>query len=371
MAEKTNVKRLDVEYNGEFCYPVLFSKDYSGLADEVAALKPEGRKVCIVTDSNVAPHYLDKVKDILEKYYAKVITYTFPAGEQSKTLDVVTDILENLIENGFDRNDMLAALGGGVTGDMTGFAASIYLRGIKFFQLPTTLLSMVDASVGGKTGVDFKSYKNMVGAFYMPSFVYINIDTLNTLTDKVYFEGYGEIIKHAYIKDAELLDFLEENVDELKKRNPKLLLKLVYRNVKIKRYVVQKDPKESGLRAILNFGHTLGHAIEKQSDLRMLHGECVSVGCMAALYMSYKRGFITEKEVARAEKLFKMFELPVNIKLEDGFEPDKIIADTKKDKKKDGAGIKFVLINREGNAIIDKSVSDDEMRVGLDFVLVK
>ena len=196
------MERLDVRKDDKFCYSICFEQDFSRLAEEIKDLGFEGHKLCVVTDTNVAPLYLQIVKNELQKYFADVFEFVIPAGEQNKTLDQIKKLYEHLIINRFDRKDCLIALGGGVIGDMTGYTAATYLRGIDFVQVPTTLLSQVDSSIGGKTGVDFDSYKNMVGAFHMPRLVYMNLSVLNTLSDEQFSCGMGEILKHGLIKNA-------------------------------------------------------------------------------------------------------------------------------------------------------------------------
>lgn len=191
-----------------------------------------------------------------------MISIIFEAGESQKNLDTVKMIYEKLILAKFDRKDLLVALGGGVTGDITGFTAATYLRGIDFVQIPTSLLAQVDSSIGGKTGVDFDSYKNMVGAFHMPKLVYINVSTLTTLSDEQFISGMGEIIKHGLIKDSAYFDWLIENHDRILARDKDVLMEMIRVSCNIKRVVVENDPTEKGDRALLNFGHTLGHAIE-------------------------------------------------------------------------------------------------------------
>ena len=192
--------RITVNYEGEPCYDIVFSKDFSEIGNELKKFNIENKKLCIVTESNVGPLYAEQLKNALEPLCKKIIIHEFKAGEENKHVGTVEDIYETLIVNKFDRNDMLLALGGGVTGDITGFAAATYLRGVDFVQVPTTLLSQVDSSIGGKTGVDFKAYKNMVGAFYMPKLVYMNLSTLNSLPEREYLEGMGRNSKTRFNK---------------------------------------------------------------------------------------------------------------------------------------------------------------------------
>ena len=276
-------KCINVKYEGKPLYNIVIEQSFDKLAEEFDKLGVTGRKLCIVSDSNVAPLYAKYVEDQLSKTGNKIFTYVFEAGEANKNLDTVEDVYEFLIKNHFDRKDMLVALGGGVVGDLTGFTAATYLRGISFIQVPTSLLAQVDSSIGGKTGVDFRAYKNMVGAFYQPKLVYMNISVLKSLSDRLFNSGFGEIIKHGLIKDAAYYEWLRDNISNIKNRNSDALEQMIYVSCNIKREVVEKDPKEKGDRALLNYGHTLGHAIEKLMDFKLYHGECVKLGMIAAL----------------------------------------------------------------------------------------
>ena len=360
------MERLDVKKDGKFCYSIRFEKDFTALAEEIAALGFEGHKLCVVTDSSVAPLYLESVKAVLSEKFDKVFEFIIPAGEQNKTLDNVKKLYEHLILNHFDRKDCLIALGGGVIGDMTGYAAATYLRGIDFVQVPTTLLSQVDSSIGGKTGVDFDSYKNMVGAFHMPRLVYMNLSVLNTLTKEQFSCGMGEILKHGLIKNKSYFTWCMEHADKIMERDYDTLLYMIKESCKVKRDVVEKDPTEQGDRALLNFGHTLGHAVEKLKDFTMLHGQCVAVGCVAAMKLSAMRGNITEDEVFYVEKCFENFGLPTRV---DGITADDILQISKSDKKMEAGKIKFVLLHEIGNAYVDKTVTDEELLAASSYLL--
>lgn len=355
-------KLITVHYNNKPIYDITIEKDYSLLSSVIRKQIAPEHKICIVSDSSVARYYLEDVIKIAESCSSKTTSFVFPAGEESKNLNVVEDLYEHLIKEKFDRKDILLALGGGVVGDLTGFAAATYLRGIKVIQLPTTLLAMVDSSVGGKTGVDFRGYKNMVGAFHQPSAVYMNLSTLNTLTDKQYYSGFGEIVKHGLIKDTDYYLYIEKHLDELNKRDIDILEEVVAGSCNIKRLVVENDPTEKGERALLNFGHTLGHAIEKLMDFKLLHGECVSLGMVAACYISMKRNMISSEEYQSILKMLKTLNLPVTIS---GLDIDNIIETSKSDKKMDAGKIKFILLNNPGYAVIQKDVTDDEMKESL------
>lgn len=359
-------KQLDILYEGKPCYDILLEQSYGPLTGRIRKMGLSNRKICIVTDTNVAPHHAGKVKQALEGAAAKVVVFTFPAGEASKNLETVQSLYAFLIEQGFDRNDVLAALGGGVVGDLTGFAAATYLRGVRFFQLPTSLLSMVDSSIGGKTGVDFRAYKNMVGAFYMPQYVYMDISTLTTLPQREYRSGFGEIIKHGLIKDREFYAWLLQNCGKLLALDREVVTEMVYRSLLVKKEVVERDPKEKGERALLNFGHTIGHAVEKLKNFSLLHGECVSVGIAAASYISYRRGAVAKEQLDNILAALLAFDLPVFV---GGLEIPDILNAAAKDKKMDAGQIRFVLLKEIGEAYLDMAVTRQEMAQACEFIL--
>ena len=363
LLEEQLMKTITVHDNKNHpIYDIVFSKDYSSLKETLISrnLIFEGRRVCIVSESNVAPLYLNDVSEIFSGCGAQVTSYIFEAGEKHKNLQTVQKLYEHLILSKFDRKDLLVALGGGVTGDLTGFGAATYLRGIDFIQLPTSLLSQVDSSTGGKTGVDFNAYKNMVGAFHQPKLVYINLGALKTLKEREYLSGMGEIIKHGLIKDSSYYEWLKSNADKILDRDLDTLETMVFESCQIKRRVVENDPEEKGERALLNFGHTLGHAIEKLSDFKMLHGECVSAGACAAAYISFRRGLIQKSDYEDICNTFRQFKLPTVLHEKNIF-ADNIVNATKLDKKMENGQIKFILLSPSGHAVIDKTVSDKEL----------
>lgn len=256
--------------------------------------------------------------------------FVFEAGEPNKNLDTVQNLYRTLIENKIDRTGFLIALGGGVTGDLTGFAAATYLRGIDFIQIPTTLLAQVDSSVGGKTGVDFQQYKNMVGAFHQPRLVYMNMNTLNTLPETEFICGMGEVLKTGLICDSELFRSVCRQKKQIRGLDSQVLASVIRRCCEIKAGVVERDPKEQGERALLNLGHTIGHAVEKLMDFQLLHGQCVAVGTIATAAISRNRGLLSEKEYQEILCGCRDFGLPVSVQ---GLDPEKILEATRNDKK--------------------------------------
>ena len=342
---------------GERSYPITIA---SGLFNEPASFLPlkSGEQVMLVTNETLAPLYLDKVRGVLEQAGVNVDSVILPDGEQYKSLAVLDTVFTALLQKPHGRDTTLVALGGGVVGDLTGFTAATYLRGIRFIQIPTSLLAQVDSSIGGKTGVDFRAYKNMVGAFHQPKLVYSCAETLKTLTSQQYISGLGEIIKHGLIKDAAYYEWLKAHKEAILARDTQTVIDMIAVSCHIKKEVVENDPEEAGERALLNFGHTLGHAVEKLMNFTMLHGECVAVGMHAAAWLSMEKGMLTEAAYKDITDTIASFGLPVSVK---GLEPEQIVAVSKSDKKMDKGRVKFILLDPEGHAVIDRSIRDEQL----------
>ena len=269
-----------------------------------------GRQVMVVSNETVAPLYLDKVRQTLSEFRLEQVI--LPDGEQYKTLDVLNLIFDALLEKRYNRNCCLIALGGGVIGDMTGFAAASYQRGVDFIQIPTTLLAQVDSSVGGKTGVNHALGKNMVGAFHQPRCVLADTDTLNTLDDRQLSAGIAEIIKYALIQDAVFFSWLEEHMEKLLARDTGALIYAVEKSCQCKADIVAADERESGKRALLNFGHTFGHAIENGMGYgNWLHGEAVATGMLMATELSARQGWLDKPSLDRVRKMLVKARLPI------------------------------------------------------------
>lgn len=359
-------RRVDVKKNEQHCYDIVITQGFEAIGDEIKKLGISGIKLCIVTDSNVGPIYAEPLMQALAQTGNDVYVFTIPAGEANKNLDVVRTVYTYLIEQHFERRDMIVALGGGVVGDLAGFTAATYLRGIDFIQVPTSLLAQVDSSIGGKTGVDFDQYKNMVGAFHMPKLVYMNIDTLSTLSARLFNSGFGEIIKHGLIKNREYFDYLDVNYEHIKVLEPEYLMETIYQSCIIKAEVVNHDPTEKGERALLNFGHTLGHAVEKLMNFSLYHGECVALGMICASYISKERGYITDSDYAAIRAMLKKYGFPTKV---EGLDIFSILEVSKSDKKMEKGVVKFILLRELGNAVIDRTVTCDEMTQALKEIL--
>lgn len=377
------MRRLPILKDNAFCYDIVFSDTMFDLGEEIETLYEDSghplssRQICIISDSNVYPILGNDVVDALKDRCKVVSSVVFPAGEENKNLTTVEKLYDHLIGMHFTRKDIIVALGGGVTGDMAGFTAATYLRGVDFVQVPTTVLSMVDSSIGGKTAVDFGAFKNMVGAFHMPRLVFTDVAVLESLPARQINAGFGEIVKHGLIQSKEYLDsvsvFDRPSIDSYM---AELMMdfsgsasldaweEIIYGSDLIKKAVVEEDPTEQGIRALLNFGHTLGHAIEKASRFSLLHGECVALGSIAASYISFKRGMISESDYELVRDLFAKFDLPVI--LQDGSVSMKeVLENTKSDKKNASGTLKFVLLKRIGEAYIDTKVTNEEMAEAL------
>jgi 3-dehydroquinate synthase len=334
---------------GDRSYPIVIGTGLLGAASTWTGL-PKAAAALVVTNDTVAPLYLASLQQALAPHYRAVHTVVLPDGEAHKDWQTLNRIFDALLSHGCDRKTVLFALGGGVVGDMTGFAAASYMRGVPFVQVPTTLLAQVDSSVGGKTGINHPLGKNMVGAFYQPARVVCDLDTLKTLPPREYSAGLAEVIKYGPIADMPFLDWIEADLDPLLRREPAALALAVQRSCEIKAWVVGQDERESGLRAILNFGHTFGHAIEAGLGYgEWLHGEAVGCGMVMAAHLSQRLGLVGDAFVARLTRLIEAAGLPVR---GPAFGADRYLALMRLDKKAEAGDIRFILIDAPGRAAV-------------------
>ncbi len=320
-------------------YEVLAGYGLLDEAGERTAEAVKGRRVLLATDENVAPLYLERARKSYEAAGFRCSAFVFPAGESHKTLGTVERLLEAADEAGLTRSDLFAALGGGLVGDLTGLAAALYLRGIDFVQLPTTLLAMADASVGGKTAVNLPGGKNLCGAFHQPKLVLCDGNTLRTLPGKVFAEGMAEVIKHGALGGGSLLDRIARGEDRFA---------LIPENIRIKNSVVSRDERESGPRQILNFGHTFGHALEKLTGYTIYHGEGVAVGMLIAAWTAERKGLCEEGVYAELRELLAAEGLPVRTP----FTAAQIAESAQNDKKRRGPTLTLVLPRRRGECFL-------------------
>lgn len=331
---------------GERSYPIYVGAGILGHA-ELYRKHVAGRQVAIISDTGVAPLYLSRVAQASGA--AQGASFVFNRGEASKNMGTLSNALDFLLEQRLDRNSVLIALGGGVVGDLAGFAAACYQRGIDFIQVPTTLLAQVDSSVGGKTGINHPLGKNMIGAFHQPKCVIIDTDSLRSLDAREVGAGIAEIIKYGIIGDAPFFAWLEEHIDALRRGDTESLIHAISRSCQNKATVVSQDEKESDLRAILNFGHTFGHAFETVLGYgELLHGEAVALGMRCAALLSCQMGFLGSDAHDRINNLLDRAGLPKKLPAEVAM--DKIVAAMESDKKVSQGQIRFIVIDRIGNA---------------------
>lgn len=354
-----NILNVDL---GARSYPIYIG---GNLLSDPQYLAPHirGRKVMVVSNDTVAPLYLDMLMGALSAFDASSVI--LPDGEEYKTLETVNRIFDALLEQRFDRHATLIALGGGVIGDITGFAAATYQRGINIIQVPTTLLAQVDSSVGGKTGVNHPLGKNMIGAFHQPQCVISDTDTLNTLDDRQFSAGLAEVIKYGLINDIEFFAWLEDNMGSLLQRDPNAITYAIERSCQDKADIVAADEKEQGQRALLNLGHSFGHAIETGMGYgNWLHGEAVAVGMLLAAALSSAMGWININDVARIDTLLKQARLPV--RAPSSMSAQRFIDLMSVDKKVIDGNLRLVLLKNIGHAIITDEFNPDKVLSILD-----
>jgi 3-dehydroquinate synthase len=333
---------------GDRGYPIVIGRTL--LSTDLLGRYIAGNRVAIVTNTTVAPLYLDRVCEVLARTGKQVVTIVLPDGEEEKNWSSLMRVFDVLLAEKCDRKTTLVALGGGVIGDLTGFAAATYMRGVPFIQLPTTLLAQVDSSVGGKTGINHPLGKNMIGAFYQPQAVLADISTLDTLPPRELSAGLAEVIKHGAIIDAPFFDWIESNIGALVGRDAAALAYAIQRSCEIKAEVVRQDEREGGLRAILNFGHTFGHAIEAGLGYgEWLHGEAVGCGMVMAADLSQRLGFIDAKTSMRIADLVRAAGLPVTAP---DLGTERWLELMQVDKKNEGGQIKFILLKPLGAPVI-------------------
>ncbi|MBA4311251.1 MAG: 3-dehydroquinate synthase [Chlorobiaceae bacterium] len=348
-------------------YDIIIGTKLSSVAGEIAKWN-DVSKYFIITDSNVRRLYGNKFLKALQSHNVEAFIISVPAGEKSKTRKTKDQLENKLLKLNADRSSLIIALGGGVIGDLAGFVAATLLRGIPFIQIPTTLLSQVDSSIGGKVAVDHPLGKNLIGAFYQPKKVYIDVDTLKTLPVKEFRNGMAEIIKYSAILDNKLFSFLENNQSRItihsasrqRRASPQAgggqasLIHLIYRCCELKKMIVEKDERETGLRRILNFGHTIGHAIESLSYYKLSHGEAVAIGMVAEAKISAALGLLKQSEVVRLNNLLQLYKLPTDIPSR--MDRNKIVQLTYHDKKAQQGKVQYTLLNKIGKAIVGVTV---------------
>lgn len=355
-----NKIKVNLNKNISFSYEIYIGRDIlNQIGMIIGKTEPHSRCVTI-TDSNVSALHGKRFLNALSEMEIQCDMIEFPAGETSKNINVTLDIIRKLLNLGVDRKSVLIALGGGVVGDIVGFVASTYMRGIPYIQVPTTLLAQVDSSIGGKTGLDLPEGKNLLGSFFQPKGVFIDLSFLQTLPRREFSNGMAEIVKYGIIEDTELFNLLESEVKAVRDCDMTLMEMIIGRSCRIKKSIVEIDEKEAGIRRILNFGHTIGHAIEAESDYLLSHGEAVSIGMAAAADISEKLRYLPSGDRERIENLIEALGLPCRIP---GYlSTEKIMSRLKTDKKKHGDFINFVLLKKIGEPFVSSEVPDEIIR---------
>ncbi len=360
------MRKVKVEL-GIDSYEILIGNALNDELKNFVVNKKFSKKSLLVTDTNVEKIFAAEIKKILESAGLEIKLVTIPAGETSKSLSEAEKIFTAAIEYGLDRKSAIFALGGGVVGDLTGFVAAAYLRGVPFIQIPTTLLSQVDSSVGGKTAVNHKLGKNLIGAFYQPKAVFIDLDMLKTLPAREIKSGLGEIVKYGIIRDSKFFDYVENNAEKILRLENEVMENIIARSCEIKADVVSKDEKESGLRRILNFGHTMAHAIEEATNYsKYAHGEAVAIGMIGAAHISKNLNMIDEEIFKRIQILID--KLGMVSRAED-CNVDEMFKAIFRDKKTINGKINWVLMNSIGEVSIVGNVSDEIVKSAFNYII--
>jgi len=355
------VCRVGLKEDADNSYDIFIDKGLFGnIADELKA-KPIANAYAIITDSNVGKLYGKKLLKNLKNKNLHAHLISFPTGEKSKTRKTKEKVEDDMMRLSLRRDTCIIALGGGVVGDVAGFAAATYMRGVPYIQVPTTLLAMVDSSIGGKVGVDTIQAKNVIGAFYQPKRVIIDLNFLKTLPKNELANGLAEMIKHALINDVNFFHFLEKNIDKILKYDLNILKHAIKRSYEIKASVVIQDEKEKGLRRILNYGHTIGHAIESALNYNISHGQAIAIGMGYAAKLSAKLGFLHEGSVVRQNNLLEYIGLPHRLS-HHKLKPGKIVKFIEYDKKIVNSRLNFVLLKSIGDAFISDKVAIEDIK---------
>ena len=351
---------VNLDKKASASYEIYIGEDILDRMGLIIAKNNWASRYIIITDSNVATLHGERILEILREMELKVDMIAFPAGEASKNIQTSLHIVDRMMALGLDRTSALIALGGGVVGDITGFVASIYMRGIPYIQVPTTLLAQVDSSIGGKTGIDLPEGKNILGTFYQPKGVFIDLAFLKTLTPREFGIGLAEIVKYGIIDDPELFSSLEVEAEAIRNRDMKFLEKIITSSCRIKKGIVEIDEMDRGFRRILNFGHTIGHAIESESGYSISHGDAISMGMAASALISERLRYLPPQDRERIISLIGAMGLPDRIPTT--LKPDGIVSRIKRDKKKEGDIIHFVLLKKIGVPFVNGSVPETLIR---------
>ena len=350
--KKINLKLSKSSYN------IFIGKyNYSQIIEEIKKINLN-KNILIVIDENVERFWGEYIKKPFANYGNKINYYSIKSGEKSKSYKELNKIYSFLLNNNFGRDTLIISIGGGVTGDLTGYAASTFMRGVQIIHVPTTLLAAVDSSIGGKTGINFSNKKNMIGTFYQPNFVLIDINFLSSLPKKEITSGIGEVIKYAFLSTPDFFYFVRDNIEKVYYNDDKVINELIVKSASIKSAVVSQDERESGLRKILNLGHTFAHAIESDLNFKIKHGEAVTAGIISALYLSNKMGILTKNRVRDYLSLPLKINLPNNLFY---LNEENMVNIMHLDKKSRDGMINFILLSEIGNILVDVKASKNDI----------
>lgn len=347
-------------------YDVYVTDTFDYLSDACSKFDLSNKKICIVTDDIVSNLYLNDIENIFKRLSSNVFSIKLNHGENVKNNNTINDLYAMLVDHDMNRDDFLVALGGGVIGDITGYLASSFKRGLNYIQVPTTLLAQVDASIGGKCAIDFNNYKNIVGAFYQPVLVYSNVMTYKDLPREERINGMGEVIKAALIYDKDFFNYLEKSSCEYTNNFLEFLVNIVYNSILVKKYFVEIDPFDTNERHMLNFGHTVGHAIERATNYEIKHGQAITLGMAVAMKISRNKSLISVEDEIRFAKTCVSYGLSITMNFTNAF-IDSIIANLSQDKKNTCDGLNYVLLEKIGKANISKNITQDDILTAMNY----
>lgn len=357
------MSRIIIKAPAKGDYEVVIEQSFETLSEEITKIGCFDKKVCIISDLNVWQIYGDEVSSIFSKNECQVDSIILEPGEVSKATEDLLPCYKELLMKAYSRGDYIVSLGGGVVTDYAGFVAATFKCGTKLIHIPTSLMAMVSSSVGGKVGVDFDEYKNMIGAYYNPSLVFINTSCLNTLEDIQYFSGFAEVMKVAIVKSASVYEWLIDNLYEITDKDRGIVSDMIEQTITLEKIYIEKDPYNTSDRLVLNLGHTIGHALEKAKNYTMTQGECIALGIIAAAHISLKREMLSLEEYLEIRDMFVPFNLPITI---EDIDVDTVVKDIRLDMTSGEKGPCFVLLKKIGKAVLDTNVTDDEFRAALE-----
>ena len=356
------MSRIIIKAPAKGDYEVVIEQSFDQLKEEITKVGCFQNKVCIVSDLNVWQIYGDQVSAVFKDNECEVDSIILEPGEVSKATEDLLPCYKELLMKAYSRSDYIVSLGGGVVTDYAGFIAATFKCGTRLIHIPTSLMAMVSSSVGGKVGVDFDEYKNMIGAYYNPSLVYINTSCIETLEDVQYFSGFAEVMKVAIVKSSSVYEWLIDNLYEICEKDQGIVEDMIEQTINLEKIYIDKDPYNTSDRIVLNLGHTVGHALERAKNFTMTQGECIALGIIAAAHISLKREMLSLEEYLEIRDMFVPFNLPITI---EDIDIESVIKDIRLDMCSSDKGQCFVLLKKIGKAVIDTNVTDDELRQAL------